>query len=267
MNSFFKDIWQEILQYYDVLVAIIPKIVLAIVVIVIAWLVARIFRNFSDKRLKRQMEDPLLAAFLATMVRVIIFIVGLLFAFKILGLSGVTSSILAGAGITAFVIGFALRDIGENFLAGILMAFKRPFRIGDFVETGAIKGRVIALNIRDTQLKTPDGKDVFIPNASIIKTPLINYTIDGFLRFDFMVSIPETADQEKIMQEIALSVTGIEGVLKNRRKVSVNVSGIGPGHLNLTVTYWVDTFKSRGSSDKIRSDVIRAVQAIIQNFG
>jgi small conductance mechanosensitive channel len=205
----------------------------------------------------------MLAAFLATMVRVVIFIIGLLFAFKILGLSGVTSSILAGAGITAFVIGFALRDIGENFLAGILMAFKRPFRMGDFVETGAIKGRVIALNIRDTQLKTPDGKDVYIPNANIIKNPLINYTIDGFLRFDFVVSLPATIDQEKIIQEIALSVVGVDGVLKNRRKVSVFVSGISPGNLNLTVNFWIDTFKTNKPSDMIRSDVIRAVQNVI----
>ena len=70
------------------------------------------------------------------------------------------------------------------------MAFKRPFRVGDFVESGVIRGTVLALNVRDTLLKTPDGKDVSVPNALIIKNPLINYTIDGFLRFDFVVGLP-----------------------------------------------------------------------------
>ncbi|HAZ24509.1 MAG TPA: mechanosensitive ion channel protein MscS, partial [Algoriphagus sp.] len=99
------------------------------------------------------------------------------------------SGLLAGAGITAFVIGFALKDIGENFLAGILLAFKRPFKVGDTVDINGIRGVVLNLNLRDTQIKTPDGKDVFIPNATIIKNPLVNFTIDGFLRYDFIVGL------------------------------------------------------------------------------
>jgi small conductance mechanosensitive channel len=155
IRVFASDIWRELLEYYDHLVAFMPKLLMAAMVLFIAWFVARSIRTISDRKLKKQMEDPLLAEFLATLIRTVVFIIGVTIAFKVLGLSGITSSILAGAGITAFVIGFALRDIGENFLAGILMAFKRPFRVGDFVETGAIKGTVVALNIRDTQLKTP----------------------------------------------------------------------------------------------------------------
>ncbi len=67
---------------------------------------------------------PFTGEFLTTMIRFVVFITGLLFSFRILDLGGVTASILAGAGITAFIIGFALRDIGENFLAGIIMVFK-----------------------------------------------------------------------------------------------------------------------------------------------
>jgi small-conductance mechanosensitive channel len=103
--------------------------------------------------------------------------------FRFVGLTGVVSGLLAGAGISAFIIGFALKDIGENFLAGILLAFKRPFRVGDLVDIGGIRGTVLILNLRDTQIKTPDGKDVFIPNANIIKNPLVNFTIDGFISF------------------------------------------------------------------------------------
>jgi len=266
MGSFLHDIRQEVLQYYDALVAFVPKLFAAVLIILLAWLLARQVRNLSDRRLKRQMEDPLLAAFLATMIRTVIFIVGLLFGLKVLGLSGVTASILAGAGITAFIIGFALRDIGENFLAGILLAFKRPFKVGDFVESGPVKGRVVALNIRDTQLKTPDGKDVFIPNANIIKNPLINYTIDGFLRFEVVVGLPAAADHEKAIAEIVAVVSGVEGVLKNRRKTAVFVSAISPGRLDLTVHYWIDTLKSKVNAEIIRSEVISQVQGVVGQY-
>ena len=265
-----KVLFQEFLDYMsgflDGLILMFPRIIIVTVILVIVWFISRSIRNMTNKKLKKNMEDPLLAEFLATMTRALIIILGLLFVFRILGFGGLTASILAGAGITAFVIGFALRDIGENFLAGILMAFKRPFRVGDFVETGPIRGRVVALNIRVTQLKTPDGKDVYVPNANIIKNPLINYTIDGFLRFDFLVSLPSKTDQHQVMKEIEIAVESVEGVLRRRRKTEVYVSAIAPGRTDVTVSFWIDTFRTRYTSDHIRSEVIIKVQKVIENL-
>lgn len=266
MQTFFRDILTEVHQYYDALVAFFPRLMMGLLIIGITWFIARQIRNMADRRLKKQMEDPLLAEFLATMSRSVVFIIGLLFALKALGLGGITASILAGAGITAFIVGFALRDIGENFLAGILLAFKRPFRVGDFIETGATKGSVISLNIRDTHVKTPDGKDVYVPNAQFIKIPLINYTIDGFLRYDFVVGIPSSADYEKAMNDIALSVNTIEGVIRKRKQTEVFVSGIAPGRVDVTVSFWIDTFKIRTTADVIRSEVFKRVQAEVDKL-
>jgi small conductance mechanosensitive channel len=264
MQNYFRDLRGELFQYYDSLVAFTPKLLMALLVIFLTWIVSRQIRRISERKLKKQMEDPLMAEFLTNLIRFVIFVTGLLFTFKILGLGGVTASILAGAGITAFIIGFALRDIGENFLAGIIMAFKRPFKVGDFVESGPIRGKVIRLNIRDTQLKTIDGKDVYVPNANIIKNPLINYTIDGFLRFDFVVGLPSGSDYKKAMQIIEEAVNNNEGIIKRRRKTNVNISGISPGRLDVTVSFWIDTFKVKEPSEKILSNVILAVQETLE---
>ncbi|GEM_PF-2160817 len=75
--------------------------------------------------------------------------------------------------------------IGENFLVGILLSFKRLFRIGDVVDINGIKGQMLTLNLRDTHTKTVDAKDVFIPNVTVVKNPLVNFSIGGFLRYDF----------------------------------------------------------------------------------
>jgi small conductance mechanosensitive channel len=107
----------------------------------------------------------------------------------LLGLNSFTNKVLAGAGLLAFVIGFALKDIGENFLAGIILAFKSPFKLDDLIEVNNIIGFVKDINIRETHIKTPDGKDVFLPNSIILKNPMFNYTIDGFLRYEFVVGI------------------------------------------------------------------------------
>jgi small-conductance mechanosensitive channel len=266
MKTFFQDFINQFALYFNAILDLTPRIITSLVVLAIAWFIARLIRNMADRKLKKSMEDPLLAEFLATMTRTVIFIIGISLAFKIVGLSGVTASIMAGAGITAFIIGFALRDIGENFLAGIIMAFKRPFRVGDFVETGVVKGRVVALNIRDTQLKTPDGKDVYVPNANIIKNPLFNYTIDGFLRFDFLVSLPSKTDHQLVMKEIEMAVESVEGVIRKRRKTEVYVTAIAPGKVDVTVSFWIDTFRTRFTSDQIRSEVILKVQKVVERI-
>jgi small conductance mechanosensitive channel len=268
VRKFLNDILEELGSYYDSLVIITPKLLLASIVIFVVWFLSRTIRRFTDRKLKMRMEDPLLAEFLATMTRFVVIIFGVLLALKILGLGGITSSILAGAGISAFIIGFALRDIGENFLAGILMAFKRPFRVGDFVElkviTGPIIGKVLALSIRDTRLKTPDGKDVYVPNGMIVKNPLINYTIDGFLRFDEVINLPSGGDYKELMESLRIAAEAVDGVIKKRKKVAVFVSSINPKGIELTVSFWIDTFASQKTSDKIRSDVLLRLQEIIE---
>jgi len=265
MEQFIRDLKLEVVKYYDSMVGITPKLIAAILVLLITWFLARQIRRISERKLKRQMENPLLADFLSTLIRFIVFITGLLIALKIIGFGGITASILAGAGISAFIIGFALRDIGENFLAGILMAFKRPFRVGDFVETGTIKGKIIGLNIRDTQLKTPDGKDVYVPNAMIIKNPLINYTIDGFLRYEFVVGLPSVSDYKVAMQAIEDAVLKVEGIIKKRRKPTINITGISAGRVDVTINFWIDTFTVKEDTEKIRSKVFAAVQNVITN--
>ena len=146
--------------------ALLKTIGLSLAILLAFYFLANVLQKFLRKRLLVRMDDPLLANFLSVVFRLIIILLGFLLVFRIIGLTGLVSGLLAGAGITAFVIGFALKDIGENFLAGILLAFKRPFKVGDTVDINGIRGVVLNLNLRDTQIKTPDGKDVFIPNAT-----------------------------------------------------------------------------------------------------
>ncbi|MFC3416481.1 mechanosensitive ion channel family protein [Algoriphagus hitonicola] len=229
---------------------------IALLILLAFFFIANYLQKFLKSRLVKRMDDPLLANFLSVIFRLIILLIGFMIVFRVVGLTGVVSGLLAGAGITAFVIGFALKDIGENFLAGILLAFKRPFRIGDIVDINGINGKVIMLNLRDTQIKTPDGKDVFIPNASIIKNPLTNFTIDGFLRYDFTIGLDYGSDYRQAMRLILEEINDVEGVLKEIKKASTWVENLGESTLNLQVAFWVDTFDPRIPDAAVKSEVI-----------
>jgi small-conductance mechanosensitive channel len=227
--------------------------------------------NFLQKALKRRllskMDDPLLANFLSVIFRLIIILAGFMVVFRFVGLTGVVSGLLAGAGISAFVIGFALKDIGENFLAGILLAFKRPFRVGDIVNIDGVSGTVLTLNLRDTQIKTGDGKDVFIPNAQIIKNPLINYTIDGFLRYDFIIGLDYGSDYKSAMKVILEAISGVKGVLNNQKKPNVWISDLAESTLNLQVTFWVDTFDREIGDMEVKTNAIVQVLEELEKAG
>jgi small conductance mechanosensitive channel len=129
----------------------------------------------------------LLSNFLANTLFFFFVTLGVVTSLGILGFSGTVTKILAGAGISGFIIGFAFKDIGENFLAGILLAFKRPFSIGDTIETNGLTGTVYDFKLRETLIKTSDGIDAFIPNSIIIKNILKNHTLDHLLRKEFVV--------------------------------------------------------------------------------
>lgn len=265
MDSFFQDVYKHLEGYYFSIVDLTPKLILAIVVVLISWFVASRIGIIADTSLKKRMHDRLLATFIARLIKSILLIIGILIMFRIVGLNGIAKSMLAGAGISAFIIGFALKDIGENFLAGILLAFKRPFSIGDIIESNGVKGQVMTLNLRDTEIKS-DSKIIYIPNALLIKNTLINYNSAGFLLQTFTVGLEFGSDLNKA---IAL----VKEVLKNNDQIedkdhddSAYITDINAGIAQLNIRYWVTTGKNTNNSEN-RSKIITEVLNILKENG
>jgi small conductance mechanosensitive channel len=265
MEEFFQDIINHIQGYYQSLVDITPKLLLAIVVILISWFIATRVRGFADRRLKTKMHDPLLATFIANLIKAILIVIGFLFMFRVIGLTGVAQSVLAGAGISAFIIGFALKDIGENFLAGILLAFKRPFSVGDIIESNGVKGKVVALNLRDTQIKS-DSKNIYIPNALLIKNTLVNFNSEGFLLQDFTIGLEYGSDYRKALEIITNVMKTDPEVVDKGYSNSAVVSGVAGAIIQISVRYWVKT-DLKVTDGKHRSEIILKVTETLHENG
>ncbi len=266
-NNFFNDLWTNLQSYYDEFVVLLPKLVLAIICFYILLFIANKTRNFSNKKLTKRMDDPLLAAFLSRIIKIIIVIFALMLVLNIIGLAGVAGGLLTGASVSAVVIGFAFKDIGENFLSGIILAFNRPFRVGDTVELDNIKGKVVALNIRNTQIKSFDGKDIYIPNANVIKNPVVNYTIDGFMRHEFNIGLDYGSDTDQAIAILKETIASIGGVLKHDRGPSVNIGDLNSSSYNLTVQYWLDTFDTKFPASGVRTQAIQKSMINLEKAG
>lgn len=255
MQKYVEDFWM-----------ILPKIVIAFVVLIIAVVIAHRIKRMVQNRTERRLDDPLLAKFLATLSKWTVIAIGLAMALHVVELGGIARGIFATAGLSGIVLGFAFRDIGENFLAGVLLAFNRPFSIGDTVETNDIKGIIKNLDLRNTHIRSFDGKDIYVPNAMIIKSPLLNSTRDGLLRFDFTVGIDYSNDIHRARKLILKTLASKPGVLKDPGPL-VMVEELADNRVNLRAYYWVNIFKYKESTVELKNDIMNQTKEELLDSG
>jgi small conductance mechanosensitive channel len=253
-------------KYWENFWILLPKIVLAIAVLTIAVIVARKVKKLVQKRTSKRLDDPLLTRFISRVSQWTIIVLGIAIAMHLVELGGIARGLLTSAGVTGIVLGFAFRDIGENFLSGILLAFSRPFNVGDTIQSDTINGVVKTLDLRNTHIRSFDGKDIYIPNAMIVKNPLFNYTRDGLLRFDFVVGIDQADDANQARTLIFECIETMDGVLKEPAP-AVAVEELAKSTVNLRVYYWVNMFEYKGSALDLKTSIINQTKEILMGKG
>ncbi len=248
-----RDLKIQVNTYYDSLIEFLPKLLIALVVCFVLMVIIKTIRTRSINFIKNKADDKLLVNFANSIFRIVNSTIVILLFLYIIGLGSVASSILGAAGISAFIIGFALKDIGENFLAGIIMAFDRPFKLYDVIRTGDIEGSIVSMTLRDTHIKTSDGKDVYIPNGQLIKNPLYNYTKDGFMRMNFTIGVDYSSNIDKVRSIILNTVKTIPGVLTEEKLPSCYVKNLNTNSIDLEIYIWIGTYVKEFSGMEIKS--------------
>jgi small conductance mechanosensitive channel len=254
MNVELDIFYKSINQSWTNLISHLPNVLFSLVVLLLALLIIKMINKYAKKFVVSKSNDPLIADFVLSIISLLLTITLFIICLGIIGFDDVTNKILAGAGLTTFIIGFALKDIGENFLAGILMAFQRPFRIGDLIQIDNIKGRVIEMNLRSTTIKTLDGIDAYIPNASILKNNLENFTIDELMRSQFIISISHDDKIDEAFLLINSFLEENEFVLKFPSYKTI-VEKIENDVVLIGVYYWYKTDEIKAPGDKLKSDL------------
>ncbi len=253
-------------RYYNEFLSSLPRIALAIFIIVAGILIAQLITNIYKKRILQKASDPLMARFLAQAIKFTLISIAIMLGLKAAGLDGVATGLLTAVGGGAIVLGFAFQDIGKNFLAGIILAFNRPFDINDTIMIDTHFGKVRALNFRYTHIKTSDGRDIFIPNSDVLTKPVQNYTADGFFRNDFVVGIGYEDDISEVKEIIYNILDNHEGIVQDEEhKNFVIEEELSASTINLKVFFWVNTLDYRVASRVLRGIVIKKViEALIE---
>lgn len=241
-----------------------PMLAFGLVILAVAWIVARMGASAARSSFTVRELNPLLRDVIARVVWLAIFLVGLYAVFQVAGLTTVALTVMGGTGLLGIVLGIAFRDITENLLASIFLSVQNPFQTGDLIEIEGVTGLVQQLTIRATVLMTLDGNHVQIPNSTVYKSKIINFTSNPKRRQEFDIGIGYD-DSIAHAQEVALKVlTEHPGVL-NDPEPWVLVDKLGSATINLRVYFWIDG--SVYSHLKVRSSVIRLVKRAYQTAG
>lgn len=182
-----------------------------------------------------------------------------------LGLVGVNiGAVLASAGVAGLIVGFALKDVIENYLAGVILAFRRAFLIGDeIIVATEYTGRVEELSLRYIRLRTRDGLRIYLPNALLLKEPLVNLTRNGSRRGEFEIGVAFETDLDQAREVAITAAAAVDGVTDDKDPQAW-VSEFGSSTITILVRFWYDP---DASNKGVRSAAMVAVKDAFDRHG
>ncbi len=210
----------RITQRIESRIGYLPVIPIALLVLLVfallAWLLGRIRWPYT-----RFTQNPFLQDIIRKLTQTGIMLSGVLLALDILDAMALVGGVLGAAGVAGIAIGFAFKDLIENDIASILLSLRQPFRSQDHVLIDGHEGLVTAMNTRTTVLTTFDGNVVRIPNATVFKTTIINYTSDPRRRFGFAVGVGADVDLTQAIEVGTRTLAGTQGVLPEPKPLAL----------------------------------------------
>ena len=256
----YNDAYSTIDKFVDGFWERVPYLCIGLTVVIIFWLLSKLFKFFVRKTLEnKSYTRQNLVLVLNRVGSTAIMFFGFLIA-MVIAIPGFTpAQLMSALGIGSVAIGFAFKDIFQNLLSGILILLSEPFKIGDDIIVSGMEGTVEDIQIRATFLRSPDGRRIVIPNATVYTSAVTVNTAYPRRRCEFVVGIGYEDDVQKA-KDVILNILDRDPTILSQPGFSVNVSALADFSINLTVRWWVNTSETStsGSISEIQERVIHA---------
>lgn len=241
-----------------------PYLLVGMLVFVLFWLLGKLLRKIINQvAVKSHAIDDMLANLISRIVSTLVSIFGFLAACVVIFPSFKPGDILAGLGITSVAIGFAFKDILQNFFAGLLLLWRRPFRVGDQIRVKDFEGTVEEINMRSTRLKTYDGERAILPNGDVYTSSVLVRTAYDKRRLRVVgIGYPDSIEEARRVIHALLART--EGVL-NDPSPWVYVTELAGSSVNLTVYFWVESHQANAL--RVSDRVVTGIKLALDEAG
>ena len=251
-----RELWRGAIQK-------LPVLLIALLVLLVTWGIGK-WLSGRDRLFRRLGMSDLSSSMAKQAIRLALLILGLVTALEILDATAIAGAFLGVAGVMGVALGFAFRNIVENYLAGVLLSVRNPFSTGDVIEIEGFKGKVIRLTTRDTVLMTLEGNHLRIPNRTIIGSTLLNFTRNPLRRFDFAVGVSVEQDLVAVRELGLETLDEIPAVLVDPAPWVV-VEELGDSTVNMRFFAWID--QNHSDYLKSKSEAIRLIKEKFDDVG
>lgn len=243
----------------------IPRLLAAIGVFILFYLLAKILKAVSEKIIMRVNHKPSVIRLGSTVTYIVIIFIGVIGFLRVLSLDGLVTSVLAGAGIIGLALGFAFQDIASNFIAGVAITLQPRFNVGDLVEIDEIYGTVAQIDLRTTTIRTLNGQTVYVPNKDIFMNRVIDYTRKGIRRIELNVGVSYSDDLQQV-KDLTLQAVYKVDTIEKEQPIDLYFEEFGDSSINLVVRYWV-TFHTENDYLEARSQGIMLIKQTYDKHG
>ena len=231
-----QDLWNQVLSWLtEKGVDYAVNIVMAALMLLAGWLAIRLLDKAIRKALEKNGRKTLLVNFIVSVVSKTCWA---LLGVTVLSRLGVNvGPLIAGLGVTGFILGFAFQESLGNLASGMMIALNEPFKVGDFVSAAGHDGSILEVNMMATVLATADNKRVVLPNKSVWGGPIVNYSAQATRRVDLQVGIAYGEDIEKAIEVIREAVVSVPGVLAEPAP-TVATGALAESQVTINVRPW-----------------------------
>jgi small conductance mechanosensitive channel len=243
-------------------IELVPLLAVALVTVLLFVLVAQLFTR-SDL-LFRWIRNRFVRDLARHFARITVIGAGVLLALELLDATALVGAALGAAGVVGIAVGFAFRDIIENYLAGLLLSMRHPFEANDFVSIDGDEGKVVRLTSRATILLTLAGNHLRIPNSRVFKAVLVNYTQNPFRRIDFDVNVGPNDDLAEAQKIGVDALSAMPAIIDEPAPLGL-VERLGDSSIVLHFYAWVDQRET--DFFKAQSEAIRIVKVAFDEAG
>lgn len=215
----------------------IPNLIAAFLILFIGIYGGILLSNLLWRMLERNNAEPGITHLLTRTIRWTIIFLGIIAALQ--RFFNVTA-FLTGLGIIGFTIGFAMQNIMQNFVSGVILLVQQPFRVGHSVGIAGFDGTVLKIGLRTTEIKALDGRIVFLPNADVLAQPIINYTRANLRRVELPIGVAYDSNLDIVREIVLDELKNVSGFLSSPEP-QVLFHTFGASSIDLNVFFWVDT--------------------------
>ena len=254
----FEKIVDKLNTWLDAFVDMIPNMAVALLLLIFFFFLSKGGKKICFKLFSKTTANQALPALFATIVQYTILGLGLFIILGILKLDKAVTSLLAGVGVVGLALGFAFQDIAANFIAGVILAFRQPYRIGDVVEVQGVMGKVVRTNLRVATILTFQGQEVYMPNKIMLQNPITNYSINAKRRVDLAVGISYSDDLAKVESLVKGTITNLDGVIDPDNLV-FDYQEFGDSSINFNIRFWIE-YPGQPGFLAMRNGAIKAIK-------